>query len=81
MGARVPLDLPEISILSCTTSYNKYRHFRVEWVETTLCRRPLNDRDSAPNYRPICPECRSTLRYLNRRRPEGRVDTLAALNR
>ncbi len=79
MGARVPdAALP---VQPCSTLSNRYRHFRLEWVtDRTICRRVIGQQP-ASEHRPICPECRSTLRYLNRHRPEGRVDTLAALNR
>ena len=80
MGARLPLS-GEIPFLPCATALAKYRHFRLEYDEFTLCRRILENFHEPPAYRPVCPECRSTMRYLARHKPEGRIDTLRALAR
>ena len=81
MGSRLPLsEFPQLR--SCQTGLAKYRHFRLEYVANrTLCRRMLSTLDEPPEYRAICPECASTVRYLGRHKPEGRVDTLACLAR
>lgn len=80
MGSRLPLsEFPQLR--SCQTMMAKYRHFRIEHEQQTLCRRALKDFTEPPEYRAICPECHSTVRYLGRHKPEGRVDTLACLAR
>jgi hypothetical protein len=66
---------------SCATGFSKYRHFRLEYQEQTLCRRALENFHEPPDSRPICLECRSTMQYLARHRPEGKIDTLRALAR
>jgi hypothetical protein len=80
MGSRLPLsEFPQLR--SCQTALAKYRHFRLVYDDFTLCRRMLTTLDEPPEYRTICPECASTVRYLGRHKPEGRVDTLACLAR
>lgn len=79
MGQRVPLE--GFPYLSCATAFAKYRHYRLEYQERTLCRRPIVEVAFQDHSRPICLECRSTMQYLARHRPEGKIDTLAALAR
>lgn len=75
----LPLGFDAIKIVDCQTLCNKYRHYKLPFQEQTLCNRVLLNFDLPPFSRRVCPECRLALQWLNKVRPEGKVDTLKAL--
>lgn len=70
--------VPVAKFEDCQTISNKYRHYRLSFHDKTFCNRVFIEAPP-PNYRLVCPECAVQARWLRKVRPEGKVDTLAAL--